>query len=244
MIQEAARIIAEQQQQQRHAQKSSLRRFGSRCNRTLKLLLAIPSSPDIKTYSKTRTRSPPRQMALPLGAMASALSAQQRIPKDTGARSRPSTSASPAQRSDGGSRRHSMVGSLGSLRGMAEAAYMATSRRIHEHPARDAMFREAEHSLTHVFGPAATTVSEGSVTRRPTQEQIGNKRWGRLQQGGRFGPQTSRLMGCVEGAATGQMPTGQMMPGQMVPGQRYAASFKSSDTTVLPTQSHIYGNFI
>lgn len=249
MIQEAAERLVAEQQKTEHL--SILRRLGKRCNRTLKVMLAIPSSPDVKTYSTTRPRSPPRQMALPYGAITSALSSQGRMQAGVDTHTTPGTATIHAKQSNDVSRGPS-VSRLRIQQDMLDArpgfptnasqgdGLVQPQRRLNRYRESEATLWEPQRPLDSrgpgcKVGPARSATSDTTDTLMPTQEELGNMKWARQPPAGTFAPPGNGSAGHVE--VVGQAPTGQKMPNP-----RYAPSFKSSNTTVFPTQSHIYGD--
>lgn len=178
----AEKVLTEQQ---RLAPKSSLHRFGRRLNKTMKLLLAVPSDPHLKTYS---TSHPPRAMtrAMPFPYGVGALGLQARMPTP-GGRSRPGTAGSQRtvnrpKQSGEMSRRPSGAAVLQSPHNNAPSR---PQTRVNEYRESDATLWDpyqqppVPQMPAHKTGQTFSTTFSKEGTLMPTQEQMGNTRWDR-----------------------------------------------------------------
>ena len=239
MIHEAAeRLVAEQQ---RHAPRSSLHKFGRRLNKTVKLVLAVPSDPQLKTYSKTQSQVLVREFPFPVGG--GGLTLQRRVPTADDVLSRPANS----QRTTHRAKQTAEV----SRRPGGPAALQAPYHSVQSRPdTRPLGYRESESTLwypyeqprytgipAHKGGQAFSTTFSDEGTLMPTQEQLGNPKWERPLPPPPPGFQAPRV---TTSAGALEPPRQMPLDNVHVPSKRYAASIKSYETTAIPTQSKVW----
>jgi len=241
MIQEATEhLVAEQQ---RAAPHSSLHRLGRRLNKTMKLVLAVPSDPHVKTYSKSHPHPLTREMPLPYGV--GTLGFQGRVPAAGATRSRPATAGSQRtvnrpKQSGEISRRPSVPAALQTSYHVVQTCPQA---RPNDYRESDATLWDPYHPMTKPQSPVckpdqpfSTTFSDEGIL-MPSQQQSGNSKWDRAlpTPPGIYTPCRKAAMGSVK--LQRQMEMGNVRG----PSPKYAAaSVKSFETTAIPTQPRVY----
>jgi hypothetical protein len=252
MIQDAARLLVEQQQN--NAPRGTLHSLGRKFNKAMKLVLAVPSDPELKTYSKTNPELSYKQMMMPFGTTPmTSFGLHGRVPNTLNARSRPPTTATHHTRDNGkqsgessrypnaprildrGERFDAEGG------GRANAAYIDTQDRPQ---ARANTFRESDATLWDTRQPYdprspgfksghAPSVFSEEGTLLPTQRQAGNPKYQESSTGGY--PSLKKAS-----AASLRTPRQLATNDPRTPSPKYNPSVKSHETTAIPTQSQIY----
>jgi hypothetical protein len=177
MTQEAAACLVAEQP--RTAPRSSLHRLGRRLNKTMKLVLAVPSNPHQKTYSKSHLHPSHREIPLPYGV--GALGFQGRVPTTAATRSRPATAGS--QRSANRPKQSGETFRRPSGPTALQMSHHGSQSRPNEYRGSDAT-REPyrppnSHMPAHKSGQDFSTAFSDAGTLMPIQKQLGSPNWER-----------------------------------------------------------------